>query len=280
MAPFLKWAGGKRQIADFLRSFFPKRRKRYFEPFLGAGTMLLTIQPKEAFVGDLNENLINLWLQVKNNPRLLLTFINWLDATEPVDNDRYLQIRDEYNLLKGRKTPAMAAAMLWLNKHCYNGLYRVNGYGNFNVPWDKKDSKTSIDPSNILEISRFLNLNNIDIEHRNYKETCATATKGDFVYFDPPYDPLSLTAKFTSYTAEKFGTEDQEELAAFFKELSDRGVKVMLSNNDTPLIRKLYGDFIIKEVLVRRSINRKGQKRKGKEIIVMNYDFLRQEDIF
>lgn len=268
MKPFMKWAGGKRQLLEELVKRLPKSYDCYYEPFLGCGALLLHLKPEKAVAGDVNRQLINLWLQIKDNLPLLLQEVRWFNQT-PCTKDRYVKMRYEYNLLKNRDSVATGSAALWLNAHCFNGLYRVNSKGDFNVPWNRKTTGCSLDIENLTVMSSYLK--RVDIKARDYKETCAAAEEGDFVYFDPPYDPLSDTAGFTAYTEGDFGVKDQEELAAFVYDLTKRNVFVMLSNNDTPLIRQLYFPYKIETVEVKRNINRDGNNRTSSEVIITNY---------
>lgn len=268
MKPFMKWAGGKRQLLEELTKRIPKDYNYYYEPFLGCGALLLQLQPEKAIIGDINKQLINLWLQIRDNPSILLQEIRWFDQT-PCTKDRYIKMRYEYNLLKDKDSVAVGASILWLNAHCFNGLYRVNSKGDFNVPWNRKTEGCNINVDNLKEISTYLT--RVNIEHRPYQETCSTVEEGDFVYFDPPYDPISNTAHFTAYTEENFIREDQERLAAFVHELTCRNVSVMVSNNDTPLIRQLYSPYKIETVQVKRNINRNGNSRISNEVIITNY---------
>lgn len=268
MKPFMKWAGGKRQLLDELVKRLPKQYGCYYEPFLGCGALLLHLHPEKAVAGDINKQLINLWLQIRDKLPVLLQEVRWFDQ-HPCTKNRYVKFRYEYNLLKDRNSVAVAATTLWLNAHCFNGLYRVNSKGDFNVPWNKKTDGRILDINNLQEMATYLT--RVDIKHRTYKETCATAEEGDFVYLDPPYDPVSDTASFTAYTEGDFTKRDQEELATFVHDLTKRNVLVMLSNNDTPLIRNLYLPYNIDTVSVKRNINRNGNNRTGNEVIVTNY---------
>ena len=269
MIPFLKWAGGKRQLLETLRLHIPSSYDVYYEPFLGAGALFLDTKPKTAVLGDVNKQLINLWCHVRDNLDILLLTISWLDRT-PCTKERYKLIRKQYNSLKEEQSFAVAAAMLWLNKHCYNGLWRVNSKGNFNVPWNNKTGGCNLDIENLTMISAFLQ-GQVTINNAPYQETCAAVKKDDFIYFDPPYDPVSKTASFTAYTKEAFGDSDQQGLAAFVRTLSEKQAKVLISNNDTPLIRELYSDYDIIAVPVRRNISRDGSTRTGQEVLIKNY---------
>ena len=164
-----------------------------------------------------------------------------------------------------------AALMIWINKHCFNGLYRVNNKGLFNVPYNNKVKGKSIDENNIRTISKYLRNANITITCLDFEQACNKVTKGDFVYFDSPYVPESITASFTNYTMNGFTFADHQRLAALFKRLDSIGAKIMLSNNDVQLVRQLYKSFHIQSLNVKRMINRNGNKRTGREVIITNY---------
>lgn len=268
MRPFMKWAGGKRQLLDELTQRLPKQYGCYYEPFLGCGALLLHLAPEKAVIGDINARLINLWLQIRDNLSVLLREISWFEKI-PCTQVRYNNMRYEYNLLKDKNSISTAATLWWINAHCFNGLYRVSTNGNFNVPWNKKENTVQPDIDNLRKISTYLT--RVDIGARSYQDTCVTVEEGDFIYFDPPYDPISDTARFTSYTEQNFVRADQEKLAALVHSLTKRNVMVMVSNNDTPLIRNLYSPYKIETVVARRAINADGQNRKGSEVIITNY---------
>ena len=268
MKPFMKWAGGKRQLLDELVQRLPEHYNRYYEPFLGCGALLLHLHPKQAVAGDINKQLINIWLQIRDNVKTVIQELRWLEQI-PATKERYLKVRNDFNLLKERQSVSLAAALLWLNAHCFNGLYRVNkNTGNFNVPWNQRQNVCTPDIDNLCEMSEYLKT--VDITVRPYQETCNAAEEGDFVYLDPPYAPLTKTS-FTAYSQDEFGEREQEKLAAFFRILTERKVFVMLSNHDTPSVRKLYSSYNINTIQVRRNINSDGNNRKGVEVIVTNY---------
>lgn len=271
MSPFIKWAGGKRQLIPVLLQHMPSSYNRYFEPFLGAGALFLHLMPVNAFVGDINGSLINLWLQVRDNLENVLKQLNILDAV-PCTKERYLSVRERFNLVKDNDSAESAADMLWLNKHCFNGLWRVNKKGDFNVPWNRKTDGCNVRVEDLAQLSVYLK--HVNIACRSYNLTCDVIKRDDFVYLDPPYDPVSTTANFTNYTEEGFDEGDQRVLAAYVAWLTRKGAKVLLSNNNTGLIRELYGNnnnYTVIPVNVRRSINSDSSKRKGNEVIIKNF---------
>ena len=273
MGPFVKWAGGKNQLLDKLHNRVPNSYGTYYEPFIGGGALLLNERPKKAIISDVNEQLINTYLQLKADPRAVIRAVKRLDEGI-CDKDYYLVTREAYNKkIQAHELDAECAAlMIWINKHCFNGLYRVNGKGLFNVPYNNKQTGNSIDEANLMSIGYFLENSNVDILCQDFEITCDSAQAGDFVYFDSPYIPVSETANFTDYTKDGFTYEDHVRLAELYKRLADRGVKVMLSNHDVPLVYELYDGFKIENVDVRRSINSDAKKRVGKEVIITNYE--------
>lgn len=272
MGPFLKWAGGKSQLLEKLKARAPKEYEVYYEPFIGGGALLLELRPQRAVIGDINEQLINIYLQLKEAPK------NVIDAVKDIeyvtcDKDYYIEVRQSFNdkIIAKELDAETAGMMIWINKHCFNGLYRVNKKGLFNVPYNNNTRANSIDEENLNEIGEYLRTSDISINCADFETVCANAGKGDFVYFDSPYVPISDTASFTDYTKDGFSLEDHKRLAALFRELDRKGAKVMLSNHDVPLVHELYKGYNIETIDVRRNINSNAQKRTGKEVIVTNY---------
>jgi hypothetical protein len=272
LSPFVKWAGGKRQLLNELMTRVPLEFNNYLEPFLGGGTLLLNLQPKSALVNDINNQLINVYRAIKSDASELIRAVSDLDLID-TNKEVYYERREAFNQKIHEKELDVEAAALfiWLNKHCFNGLYRVNKSGLFNVPYNNKVSGKSIIPSNLEAMSQYFQENNIEFYNTDFMDITAMAKVGDFVYFDSPYIPESTTANFTDYTKDGFSYEDHLRLANNFKELDKQGVKLMLSNNNVPLVHELYEGYYITEVDVKRAINSKATKRKGKEIIVTNY---------
>lgn len=270
--PFIKWVGGKRQLLKILREHMPKTYGRYYEPFIGGGALLLDVQPKNAVINDVNKQLLNVYRQLKTDAEAVISILRELDSVE-CDKEHYLKKRAEYN----KKIAAhildteCAALTIWINKHCFNGLYRVNSKGLFNVPYNNKIGGVSMNEENLRTIGLYLNSGNIEIREGDFEAACADAKAGDFVYFDSPYIPVSKTANFTDYTKDGFSYEDHCRLAELSKRLDDAGVKIMLSNNDVDLVYELYDGFKIEGVDVKRAINRDASKRTGKEVIITNY---------
>lgn len=268
--PIVKWCGGKTKLLPELRARLPKAFKCYFEPFMGGGALFFALEPKDAVLGDMNGELINAYRVVARDAEGLAEMLS-VHRRAHAREKYYYEIRDIWN--EGGWTDdstARASAFLYLNKTCFNGLWRVNRKGEFNVPRGSYKNPTIYEVGNLRAAAAVLARAKLHTD--GYATTTATAAKGDFVYFDPPYDPISKTSNFTAYTKDVFGDKQQEELARYAETLHRRGVSVMLSNNDTPFIRNLYRGFCIDTVQCGRSINSKGDKRgKVDEVIITSY---------
>lgn len=272
--PFVKWVGGKRQLlAQFRRlNLYPPEKfdietGKYFEPFVGGGAVFFDLLPETAYLSDLNKELVTTYNVIKNNVEGLITSLK----KHKTDKEYFLKIRaQDPNKLEYIK---IASRFIFLNRTCFNGMYRVNSKGGFNVPFGKYSNPLICDEDNLRKVSKALQ--NVEIKHQDYKEVLKKAKKGDFIYFDPPYYPVSKTASFTSYTAESFLDKEQTELRDTFLELNKRGCFVMLSNSDTPFINKIYSGFKgirITKVEAGRAINSNGSGRgKITEVLVTNY---------
>lgn len=272
MKPFVKWAGGKGQLVDKLLAKAPKVFNRYYEPFVGGGALLLALAPHKATINDTNEQLINVFNQLQTNIDGVMSVIRTLDSVE-CNKEYYYRIREQYNskIIANELDEECAGLMIWMNKHCFNGLYRVNKKGLFNVPYNNQTTKKSFDEDNLRHIGEYLRKNKVNISCMDFERICSRVRTGDFVYFDSPYLPISTTANFTDYTAAGFTMADHERLAILFRKLADKGVKVMLTNHNVPLVKELYRGFHIDEVDVKRLINSDANKRIGKEVIITNY---------
>ena len=269
LTPFVKWAGGKTQLLLEIIKRVPKKFNYYYEPFIGGGSVLLALQPLGATINDINKELIHVYNTIKHQPLKLVQAVYKLDSYE-CDCNYYLKQKDYYNKLitEQQYNIDMAALFIFLNKHCFNGLYRVNQQGLFNVPWNKKTSGVSINIENILNISNYLQ--NVEIFNKDFEEVLEDCDEDDFIFIDSPYDPICENG-FIDYSKEGFTKEDHIRLAKVFKKLDERGCYCMLTNHNTSLINELYYDFNIDIVDVRRSINSNGNDRKGKEVIITNY---------
>ncbi len=268
--PFLKWAGGKTQLISQYQPLFPPQFKNYYEPFLGGGAVFFYLFQEHssgfnAVLSDVNEELINLYRCVQTDVEAL---IKALELHQVKHNcEYYYQVRAQKNHTLVKK----AARIIYLNKTCFNGLYRENSKGEFNVPIGRYKNPTICNAELLRADS--LALRSVILEVRDFDKVLDEAkTDQDFVYFDPPYYPLSNTSQFTSYSRYNFNEKDQIRLRDVFAELANRGVKVMLSNSDCPFIRELYQKFRIHEVSAARSINSKGAHRgKISEVVVTSY---------
>ena len=272
VAPFVKWAGGKRQLLSKIKERMPEQYNDYYEPFVGGGAVVLELQPENAVVNDINKSLINAYTQIANNPDEFLDAVNMLD-NEMWDDGKeyYYSIREHYNdkLMREEFDIELAALFVFINKHCFNGLYRVNGKGLFNVPYNKS-RKASVDKKAIVETSKYLR--SINIINGDFENACRNAQAGDFVFIDSPYAPLKPTS-FESYTKEGFDVESHSRLANLFDELSERGCYCMLTNHNTEFINELYGNkgYSVDVVSVKRMINSDASNRVGEEVIIYNY---------
>lgn len=272
-APLVKWAGGKRQLLSEIDKRRPLTFDRYFEPFLGGGAVFFHLRPQVAYLNDLNASLINLYTTVRDSCDEFLFELAALDAgigtTKDYAKAYYYEQRALYNELLASESYGIksAALLVFLNKHCFNGLYRVNTKGAFNVPFNTS-LRPSFDEKNVRAVSQ--SLKPAIITCGDFEPVVKDAGVGDFVFLDSPYAPLNDTS-FEAYTKEGFLESDHRRLANLFSELDQRGCKVMLTNHDTELIRELYAQYKIDVVEVRRSINSKASKRTGTEVIVTNY---------
>lgn len=272
ISPVLKWAGGKTQLLEPIAARMPASYNNYYEPFIGGAAVLFNLTPERAFVNDVNRQLVNLYEQLKTSAETIIEKINAMDAI-PCSKELYYAIREKYNAKISQQEfdADCAALMVWINKHCFNGLYRVNNKGFFNVPYNNRTGGKSIDEDNIRAISEYLQQADVTITCLDFETACSGVSAGDFVYFDSPYVPESVTASFTDYTMDGFTLADHERLAELFKRLDGIGAKVMLSNNDVPLVRSLYAGYNIQALDVKRMINRNADKRTGKEVLITNY---------
>lgn len=270
--PFLKWAGGKRQLLDQYKKFFPKDYNKYYEPMIGGGAVFFDLNPEKAVISDVNEDLIKTYRVIRDEVNDLIKILK--EFKNQHDEKFYYQKRGEFNLIKkGNNTDHdldLAARFIYLNRTCFNGLYRVNPKGEFNVPMGKYKNPTICNEELLKIVSK--KLKKAKIKYGDFESAVEGADKDDFVYFDPPYDPVSKTSNFTEYTNGGFGDQDQKRLAKIFKSLSKKNVKVALSNSDTEFIRNLYDEFKIKEVETARSINCKSKERgKVNEVLIVNF---------
>ena len=263
MKPIIKWCGGKSQLLPQIKERLPEKFNTYYEPFCGGAAVLLDINPTEAVLNDINPELINKYLQVKYQPEKVIKFLTTYDNQHEVwsePKDYYYEVRRYFNEELGTGTAQQAARFIYLNKHCFNGLYRVNKKGEFNVPFNGKLSGWSVDPDHLCELST--RLKNVDIRCGDYVDAVSNAKESDLVYFDPPYD-YEREDGFVDYSNTGWTREDTTKLKLLCDQLVDKGCYVMLSNNSTTFIRELFDDarYLIEEIPVRRAINCKGTGR-------------------
>ncbi len=262
--PFLKWAGGKSKLIEQYIPYFPKDFQTYYEPFLGGGAVFFYLRPKNAVITDINSDLINAYRCIRDNLEQLIPLLE--KHQQRHSKEYYYQVRSHLATTEVER----AARLIYLNKTCFNGLYRENSKGVFNVPIGKYKNPT-ICNSNLLRSVAVI-LQSAQIEVRPFEAVVDYAKSDDFVYFDPPYYPLSPTSNFTAYSRYSFNEYEQIKLKSTFAELAERGVKVMLSNSDCPFIRELYSNFRIHEISAARAINSDAEKRgKITEVLVVSY---------
>jgi DNA adenine methylase len=267
--PFLKWAGGKTRLLPALRQSLPPRFNRYFEPFIGGGAFFFDLSPNQAVLGDSNPELISCYKVVREQPEALLASISKLRVSEA----EFYRLRE----LDPETLPAVtrAARLIYLNKTCYNGLYRVNKHGKFNTPYGYPTNLKLVDAANLLAASR--SLKKARLLNTDFEVVLKTAKKGDFIYFDPPYVPVGKYSDFKRYTKNQFHEADQERLAEQFRELSARGCFVLLSNSFNERTAKLYSKFLQRMVKMPRFVNCKGEGRGYvDELLISNYEPLRR----
>lgn len=277
LKPFLKWAGGKGQLLDELTTLIPAHFTGYHEPFLGSGALYFRLfsgraarggggMPSRVYLSDLNPELINCYRVVRDRVEELLPLL--AEHKRNHSTEHYYEVR-----ARGAGEPSpleRAARFIYLNKTCYNGLYRVNRRGQFNVPIGSYRNPRIFDPDGLRHAARALQRAELAIE--DFREVLTRAQRGDLVYLDPPYYPLTRTASFTGYTRNTFGENEQRDLAHLFRELDRRGCRVMLSNSWTPFVLDLYRDYDCRQVQAARAINSQGNKRgKISELVVLNY---------
>jgi DNA adenine methylase len=262
--PFLKWAGGKTQLIGQFSPLIPRKFGRYYEPFVGGGAVFFALRPRNALLSDVNGELIDCYQAIRDNVDAVIAALK----QHRYDKDYFYQIR---SLAPSTLTlPERAARTIFLNRTGFNGLYRVNSRGQFNVPFGRYANPTICDERNLRACSLALKGARLTVE--DFEQAVCAADHGDFVYFDPPYVPVSDTSYFTSYTPGGFGWNEQQRLASVFAKLAERGIRVMLSNSDVPALRELYAGFRIDRVEATRSINC-DSRRRGKigEVVVRSY---------
>lgn len=262
--PFLKWVGGKRQVMPHLLAALPKKFNRYFEPFVGGGALFFELQPAQAYLWDSNAELIDTYIVLRDDVEGVIRHLK-----------KHVYSKEHYYHVRSRETNRLspagrAARMIYLNRTGYNGLYRVNSKGQFNVPFGRYNNPLICNKEKLRIVSDCLT--NVDLQTASFERVLSVAQKGDFIYLDPPYIPLSKTSNFVAYQKIGFGMDNQESLANVFEQLHNRGCCLMLSNSDVPWMKRRYGQFNIKRISATRNVNSKASQRgKVGELIVTNY---------
>jgi DNA adenine methylase len=269
-APFVKWAGGKGRLLSQLRPLLPPgiARMRHVEPFVGGGALFFARMPERALLTDINPTLVATYAAIRDEAQSVVDGLRALASRH--SKESYYQVRERYNEGSRLSASRRAAMFIYLNKTCFNGLHRVNRKGEFNVPIGSYKDPRILNEDGLYAASHALQ--NAHVECTSFESLLENAKPGDFVYFDPPYEPVSETASFTSYAREGFSQEDQTRLRDVYRVLDRRGCRLMLSNSDVPFIRELYQDFRIDTVAAARAINCNAKKRgKVSEVVVRNY---------
>lgn len=286
--PFVKWVGGKRQLIPQMKELLPKEFNNYFEPFSGAGALFFHLQPDNAHINDMNKELIGTYESIRDDVDNLIAKLkkHAKENTKETAKDYYYTVR-EWDRLPGyskRSKTTKAARFIYMNKVGFNGLYRVNLKGQFNVPYGRYVNPKICDEELLRDISKYLNEKNIIFTSKDFEDATSDVQEGDFVYFDPPYDPISKTSSFVSYQKGGFDREQQKRLKRLADDLVHKGAKVILSNSNTDFINNLYNNeiedaksdvdyFIIELLDANRNINSKADKRgKIKEVLIISKD--------
>ena len=273
ITPFLKWVGGKRQIMPSIIELLPTAIStyNYVEPFIGGGAVLFHLQPKKAIINDFNEELINVYEVIKTNVNeLIIDLKEHENTTDYFYNIRELDRTDTFkNLTKVKR----ASRIIYLNKTCFNGLYRVNNAGEFNAPFGRYKNPNIVNEPTLKAVSKYLNSNNIKLVSGDYEDVLKDLNENSMAYLDPPYHPLSLNSNFTGYVQGGWNIDDQIRLKKTCDDLNKKGIKFLLSNSASDFIKDLYKDYNIKVIKANRSINSDGAKRgEIDEVLIRNYE--------
>ena len=274
LSPVLKWVGGKRQLLNDIIPMIPKNCSTYVEPFIGGGAVLFELQPKKAIINDFNSELINVYTVIRDYPEEL---IKELQFHKENNTSEYFYTVREYDrkpdFFSKMTSVQKAARVIYLNKTCYNGLYRVNSAGQFNSPYGKYKNPNIVNETVIRAMSKYCNENNIVIKNGDFKDALKGLRRGAFVYLDPPYMPISSSSSFTGYTENGFNENKQRELKKLCDKLDEKGIKFLQSNSDCEFIRDLYSGYKIKTIKAKRAINSKGNSRgEINEVLIYNYE--------
>jgi|SRR5665648_299419 len=266
--PFLRWAGGKQLMVGKIRAWLPSHvsSATYREPFVGAGSLFFALCPKRAVLSDLNAHLINCYVQVRSHPLEVAALLSVHRSRD--SSDYYYEQRSAYNT-DATDSPEQAARFIYLNRTCFNGIFRVNKQGKFNVPYGRKSRPILPSAHSLRRVSAALS--GADLSADDFREAMGKAQRGDFVYLDPPYPPLNGTAYFTHYTVDRFGAEHQRSLAEAVHEIDRKGCRFLMSNADVDLVRELYGGFHLHELSVTRYITCSKKRHRVSELLISNY---------
>lgn len=271
ISPIVKWVGGKRQLLSDIMPLINKNCSTYVEPFVGGGAVFLEFQPQRAIINDLNSELINVYLAARDFSEELIEELEKHNKNN--SEDYYYEVRalDRTSQFLTLSNIQKAARILYLNKTCYNGLYRVNSSGQFNSPYGRYKKPNIVNAVAIRAMSKYLKDNQIDIRHGDYRDVLKNLPRGAFVYLDPPYMPISSSSSFTGYTEGGFSYENQVILKKECDKLKENGISFLQSNSDCPEIRELYSDYKIKTVQAKRNINSNAQKRREINEVLIYY---------
>ncbi len=273
VTPFLKWVGGKRQLMPLIVEHLPKNinNYNYIEPFIGGGAVFFKLQPQNAIINDFNEELINVYEVIKNNLDELIA-----DLKKHInESDYFYEIRslDRTEKFKELSTIQRASRVIYLNKTCFNGLYRVNSAGEFNAPFGRYKNPNIVNVPTLKAVSKYLNANKIMIKSGDYAEVLKATNERSFVYIDPPYHPISESSNFTGYIKGGWDMWDQVRLREACDDLNERGIKFLLSNSSTQFIKDQYQNYNISIVQAKRAINSNGSNRgEVDEVLIKNYE--------
>lgn len=275
LSPVLKWVGGKRQLLNDIIPVIPKNFSTYVEPFIGGGAVLFELQPKKAIINDFNSELINVYTVIRDYPEELIKELQFHKDNNTSEHFYAVREYDRKPEFFSQMTPVQKAArVIYLNKTCYNGLYRVNSAGQFNSPYGKYKNPNIVNETSIRAMSKYFNENNIVIKNEDFKEALKGLRRGAFVYLDPPYMPISSSSSFTGYTENGFNEDKQRELKELCDKLDKKGIKFLQSNSDCEFIRELYSGYRIKTIKAKRAINSKGNSRgEINEVLIYNYEY-------
>jgi len=267
--PFVKWAGGKRQLMDEILKYVPKSISTYYEPFLGGGAVWFELQPKTYVVNDINSEMINVYRTIQTDVDALIAELKQFRNEE----ETFYQVREQDRLPEFQNLSSVqrAARIIFLNKTCFNGLFRVNSQGFFNVPFGRYKNPDITNEATLRAVNSYLKKAKGEIRNVDFAEAVADAQPGSFIYLDPPYDPVSDSSSFTGYTLDGFGRQEQERLKRLCDDLHNRGCQFLVSNSATPFIKELYADYNVGIVQANRAINSVGANRgRVDEVLIWN----------